>query len=207
MTPNEELHAKFFSEEAVLVQPMSDIELDEHIHELETIAREAKARILAATEEQRTRKAKQGSKAWRVEPMGPDTTVTDSINKVRQRSQRISKLDSMRERLAGLGIDDSEIEQMISKMKAKARKDPESLKQEQKLKDDLKKPQEPSIITVEQREEQAARRKELDRKDKEEEAAAKKAAKEKEQEAKVEPPKQVIQPDNGRVDLSKLKFS
>jgi hypothetical protein len=217
MTPNEELFAKFYNEEAVLVQPMNDIELDEHIHELETIAREAKARILASKEERQTRTAKKGTKAWKVEPIGPDPTVTDSINKVKQRSQRMSKLDSMRERLSSIGIADSEIEQMISKMVSKARKEPESLKTEAKMRDELKGKQEPSIITDEEKQAQIQRRKELDKQD----AAADKAAKEalvhndgkdkkalltEEPKSPADTPK--VQPitSTGKVDLSKLKL-
>jgi hypothetical protein len=123
MTPNEELHTRFFNDEAILVANMSDIELDEHIHELETIAREAKARIMAASEESRNRRGKSKVKEWLVTPAGPDQTVTDSLNRVKQRGARISKLDKMRDKLAALGIPDKEIDQMISKMVSQARKD------------------------------------------------------------------------------------
>jgi hypothetical protein len=146
-TPNEDLHARFFNEEALLVVNMNDVDLDEHIHELETIAREAKARILAATEEKRTRKAKAGNKAWRIEPNGPDPNVTDSLNKVKQRSQRMGKLDTMRQKMSALGLSDADIDAMMSKMIAAARKEPEALKQEAKLKDDLKTPKAPIIST------------------------------------------------------------
>jgi len=124
MTPNEELHQKFFNEEAALVINLNDAELEEHIQELEMIAREAKARIIAAGEERRNRKAKSGSKGeWQIAPTGPDVTVTDSINKVKQRGSRISKLDKMRDKLAELGLSDNEINQMIAKMVSQARKD------------------------------------------------------------------------------------
>lgn len=177
-TPNEELHAKFFNEEAVLVQGMNDVDLDEHIQSLEEIAREAKARILASTEEKRNRNAKRGNRAWRVEPLGPDPTVSDSLNKVKQRSSRMGKLEKMRDKMAALGIPDSEIDQMVSKMVAQARKDPAALKQEAALKDSLTGKQEPSIITEEHRLEAIAARKALDAADKAEEDAKKKAEKE-----------------------------
>lgn len=168
-TPNEELHAKFFNEEAALVINMNDADLEEHIQELESIAREAKARILAGSQEKRVRSAKSGNKAWRVEPLGPDPTVTDSLNKVKQRSARMGKLDKMRAQMASLGIPDSELDQMMSKMIAQARKDPEALKQEAALKDTLKGKQEPTIITEEHKQEADANRKVLDDKDKAEE--------------------------------------
>ena len=124
MTPNEELHAKFFSEEAALVINLNDIELEEHIQELEMIIREGKARVIAASEERKNRRAKKGSKGeWQIAPTGPDVTVTDAINKVKQRSSRMSKLDKIRDKLAALGISDNEIDQMVSKMVAQARKD------------------------------------------------------------------------------------
>src|SRR5215203_2618051 len=173
MTPNEELHAKFFNEESALVVTMDDADLEEHIQELEAIAREAKARILSATEEKRNRKAKSGNKAWRVEPIGPDPTVTDAINKVKQRSARMSKVDKMRAQMATPGIPDSELDQMLAKMVALARKEPEALRAEQKLKGDLKTPTLPSIVTEEERIARIEKRKELDKEDKAIEAAEK----------------------------------
>lgn len=172
LTPNEELHAKFFSEEAVLVIGMNDIDLDEHIHQLEDIAREAKARILAATEEKRNRKAKSG-KPWKVEPLGPDPTVSDSLNKVRQRSSRMSKLDKMREKMSALGLSDFELDQMMSKMLNLARKDPEALKTESKMKQELNNA---PIVTDEERERRIKERKALDERDKAEEKAKKESA-------------------------------
>lgn len=176
MTPNEELHAQFFSEEAVLVVSMDDVDLEEHIQELEKIAREAKARIMAATEEKRNRKAKAGVKAWKVEPIGPDPTVTDSLNKVKQRSGRMGKLEGMRNKLAVLGIPDSEIDQMLAKMVAKARKEPEALRAETKLKNELGTKETP-LITEEERLQRAEARRKLDEQDKAEEKAKKEQAK------------------------------
>lgn len=202
MTPNEELHAKFFNEESALVVTMDDADLEEHIQELEAIAREAKARILSATEEKRNRKAKSGNKAWRVEPIGPDPTVTDAVNKVKQRSQRIGKLDRMREKMAALGIPESELEQMMSKMVAQARKEPEALRAEQKLKGDMK-PTLPTIVTEEERIARIEKRKALDKEDKAIEAAEK-AANEK---AAAEAQKKIYQPITGKLDPSTLKFT
>ncbi len=168
MTNNEEKHAKFFNEEAALVATMSDADLDEHIHELEEIAREAKARIMAATQNQRDRTAKQGNKKWRVEPLGPDPSVTDSLNKVKARSARMSKLDKMRDKMSVLGIPESEIDQMLAKMVAQARKEPEALRAEEKMKKDLgvKPNPEPSIVTEEERIRRIQARKALDEQDK-----------------------------------------
>lgn len=174
MTPNEELHAQFFSEEAILVATMDDVDLDEHIHQLETIAREAKARLTAASEEKRNRAAKAGTKKWKVEPIGPDPTVTDSLNKVKQRSARMGKLDKMRASMAALGIPDSELDQMLAKMLTKARKEPAALREEERLKKELGQKEEPSIITEEERLRRIEERKRLDAQDKAIEAEAKK---------------------------------
>jgi len=124
LNDNEQLFAKFYNEERVLVIDLADDLLEEHIIELELIAREAKARLTAAAEEKRDRKAKKGSKGeWQIAPTGPDQTVTDTINKVRVRANKMSKLDKMRDSLTGLGLSDHEVDQMISKMVAQARKD------------------------------------------------------------------------------------
>ena len=186
-TPNEDLHAKFFNEEALLVVNMTDVDLDEHIHELETIAREAKARILAATEEKRTRKAKAGNKAWRIEPNGPDPNVTDSLNKVKQRSQRMGKLDNMRAKMSALGLSDADIDAMMSKMVAAARKEPEALKQEAKLKDDLKTPKQPTISTDEERQAVKDQKKLFEQQDKLEAEKAKAEAQDNNQPINGEP--------------------
>jgi hypothetical protein len=204
MTVNEEKHSKFFNEEAVLVQTMSDADLDEHIHELEDIAREAKARIMAASEEKRNRAAKAGNKAWRVEPVGPDPTVSDSLNKVKQRSARTGKLDKMRDKLAALGIPDSEIDQMVSKMVSQARKEPEALKKEAELRKELGKKEIP-LTTVEERIERAQAKKELLLADPE-------AAKELEKHNKLlkqleEQEEKKRQEGAGKLDVSTLKFT
>jgi len=184
MTPNEELHQKFFNEESALVINLNDAELEEHIQELEMIAREAKARIIAAGEERKNRKAKKGSKGeWQIAPTGPDVTVTDAINKVKQRGSRISKLDKMKDKLAALGISDNEIEQMIAKMVGQARKDKASINVPNT-----------GIITDAQRE---AAKAERNRKDDEVGTAV----------PHIQPIAVVPATDNKPLDLSKLKFS
>lgn len=203
MTPNEELHMKFFREETQLVMNMSDIDLDEHIHELETISREAKARITAATEEKRNRKAKAGNKAWKVEPLGPDPTVTDSLNKVKQRSQRMGKLEKMRDKMAALGIPESELDQMLAKMVAQARKEPEALKAESQMKRDLASS---PIITEEERIKRAETRKALEAADKAQDEQAKALKKAIEDKMEVEA-KSKAQPQSGKLDISTLRFT
>jgi hypothetical protein len=124
LNENEQLFAKFYNEERLLVIDMADDILEEHIIQYELIAREAKARLTAAAEEKRDRRAKKGSKGeWQIAPSGPDQSVTDTINKVKIRANKMSKLDKLRDSLTGLGLSDHEIDQMVSKMVAQARKD------------------------------------------------------------------------------------
>lgn len=188
MTPNEELHQRFFNEEAALVANLNDVELEEHIQELEMIAREAKARIIASSEERKNRRAKSGSKGeWQIAPNGPDVTVTDAINKVKQRANRMSKLDKMKDQLAALGIPDSEINQMIAKMVAQARKDkPEA------------NPINTGIISDEQREANKTERK---RKDDDDDNTSSTAV------AKPEIKPNTPVSGSTPLDLSKLKFT
>lgn len=124
LTANEDKFAQFFNAEAVFVSSMSAIELEEHIQELEEIAFEAKARLTAAKTNKRDRDAKRFVGGdWSITPTNPDPNVTDTINKVKLRGQRMTKLDKMRDKLAALGIEDKEIEQMIAAMVKQARKD------------------------------------------------------------------------------------
>lgn len=125
LTDNEDKFAQFFNAETVLVSAMSDVELIEHITELEEIAFEAKARLTAAKTGQRDRSAKKRlGGEWTISPLQPDQTVTDSINRVELRGKRMTKLDKTRAKLEALGLSDKDIDLMINTMLKQARKDP-----------------------------------------------------------------------------------
>lgn len=120
MTKDEELFASFYNHEKILVKDMDHIALKEHREELQKIAFEAKARLVAADDEARERKAKTANKQWLVTETKPDLNVSDAINAVRQRAVRMTKMDKLRKQLEDAGIDDSTINEMVRNLENKA---------------------------------------------------------------------------------------
>ena len=120
MTPQEELFAKFYNHEKVLVKDMDVLQLREHREELQKIAFEAKARLVAADDEARERKAKTTNKEWLVTDTRPDINVSDAINVVKQRAARMSKMDKLTDQLRKAGIDDATIKEMVGNLEKKA---------------------------------------------------------------------------------------
>jgi hypothetical protein len=124
MTDQEAEFTQFFNSEITLISAMSDEELIDHITELESIAKEAKARLTAAKSHQRDKTAKKRIGGdWSVIATEPDATVTDSINKVAMRKQRMTKFDKMEAKLQALGLDKKDIDQMMSGLRKTAVKD------------------------------------------------------------------------------------
>lgn len=120
MTPEEELFAKFYNHEKILVKDMDDGMLREHRAELQKIAFEAKARLVAADDANRERKAKTTNKEWLVTDQNPQLTDSDRINVVKVRKERMSKMDKLREQLKSAGIDDATIKEMVGNLENKA---------------------------------------------------------------------------------------
>lgn len=118
MTEQEELFAKFYNHEKILVKDMDHMQLREHREELQKIAFEAKARLVAADDEGRERKAKTNNKEWLV--TDPAVNVTDAINVVKTRAARMSKMDKLQADLRKAGIDDATIREMTRNLEAKA---------------------------------------------------------------------------------------
>jgi len=121
LTDNEELFSKFFNSEMVLISAMSEAEKIDHIKELEEIAFEAKARLTAAKSNQRDSAARRrvGSE-WSISAIEPDQTTSDTINRVKLREKRMSKLDKTRAQLEKLGLEKKDIDVMISAMQKTA---------------------------------------------------------------------------------------
>lgn len=119
MTPNEELFAKFYNHEKILVKDMDIAQLREHREELSKIAFEAKARVVSNDDELRERQAKTSNKQWLVTD---DTSqvATDAINAVKVRKARMSQMDKMREQLLKAGIDEDTVKTMIGNLEKKA---------------------------------------------------------------------------------------
>lgn len=120
MTQQEELFAKFYNHEKILVKDMDVLQLREHRDELQTIAFEAKARLSAADDESKERKAKTANKEWLVTDTKPNQNVSDAINAVKQRASRMSKMDKLREQLKNAGIDEETVREMVSNLEKKA---------------------------------------------------------------------------------------
>ena len=120
MTPQEELFAKFYNHEKVLVKDMDHIQLREHREELQKIAFEAKARLVAADDETRERKAKTSQKEWLVTDTQQPYDVSQAINIVKTRAARMSKMDKLRDQLSKAGIDEATIKEMIGNLEQKA---------------------------------------------------------------------------------------
>jgi hypothetical protein len=120
MTPQEELFAKFYNHEKVLVKDMDHIQLREHREELQKIAFEAKARLVAADDETRERKAKTANKEWLVTDTQAPYDVSQAINVVKTRAARMSKMDKLRKQLQDAHIDEATINEMIGNLEVKA---------------------------------------------------------------------------------------
>jgi hypothetical protein len=120
MTEQEQLFAKFYNHEKVLVKDMDHIQLKDHREELQKIAFEAKARLVAADDEARERKAKTSNKEWLVTDTQPDVNVSDAINVVKVRQARMSKMDKLRKQLQDAGIDSATINEMVRNLESKA---------------------------------------------------------------------------------------
>ncbi len=123
MNEAEELFSKFYNHEKILVKDMDSVQLREHRDELSKIAFEAKARLVALDDEGRERNAKNGKKDWSLSPTGLGATnqnESDAINAPKLRKARMSALDKQRAALVNLGMDESIINEMMSKLEKNA---------------------------------------------------------------------------------------
>lgn len=120
MNPQEELFAKFYNIEKVLVKDMDQNTLREHREELQQIAFEAKARLVAADDENRERKAKTNNKEWLVTDDKQPYDVSAAINVVKVRQARMSKADKMIADLRKINMDEDTIKEMVSNITKKA---------------------------------------------------------------------------------------
>ncbi len=124
MTENEDKFANFFNHEMVLFSSLSEIEQIEHIQQLEEIAFETKARLTAAKTAKRDKEGKKFAGGdWTITPVQPDATVTDTINKVKLRQSRMTKLDKQSAKLKALGFSDAEVNAMTAGLRTAASKD------------------------------------------------------------------------------------
>lgn len=123
MTDSENLFAKFFNHEALLVKDMDAPTLRAHEEELAAVAFEAKARLSAIDKHKRERNAKLKTeqKEWLVSPEHVDHLVTDAINVVEARKKRLSKADKLNEALKKMPwLDDKTRQEMMKNVEKRA---------------------------------------------------------------------------------------
>ena len=119
MTEQEELFAKYYNQEKILVKDMDVVQLREHREELAQIAFEAKARLVATDEESRERNSKSKNKEWLLSADNSQAN-SDAINAVAVRKARMSKMDKMRMQLLAAGIDEDTVKEMVKTLERKA---------------------------------------------------------------------------------------
>lgn len=119
MTSQEDLFAKFFNHEKILVKDMDMAKLREHRDELAAIAFEAKARLVANDDELKDRSSKSKNKEWLL-PVEGDQISSDAINAVDKRKQRMSKMEKLESQLKSAGLDDDVVKQMIRDLERRA---------------------------------------------------------------------------------------
>ena len=117
MTPQEELFAKLFNHEKVLVKDMDTLTLRAHREELAKIAFEARARLTAADDEENERKklsSPKGPKGFE-RSVNTDETTSGAINAIKERQKRMSKTDKIKQSLLNIpGMDASFVEGVMS---------------------------------------------------------------------------------------------
>jgi len=117
MTPQEELFSQLFNHEKILVKDMEMLELRAHREQLAKIAFEARARLTAVDDEERTRKK---SRAEGEKPSGferslnTDETASNAINAIKDRQKRMSKVEKIQAGLEKLGISTADAEKLMS---------------------------------------------------------------------------------------------
>jgi len=99
MTPQEELFAKLFNHEKVLVKNMDLLTLRAHREELCKIAFEARARITAVDEIEREFKKKHNKIQGFERSINTNEMATNAINAIKERQKRMSKVERILEGL------------------------------------------------------------------------------------------------------------
>lgn len=121
MTTSEDLFAKLFNHEKVLVKDMDDLSLEAHREELAKIAFEARARLTAVDDEKKERKPR-AIKGF-ARSVQTDDVTSDAINNITERKKKLSVVDKFREGMAKLGIDSSIADSLMSAGTIKAHLD------------------------------------------------------------------------------------
>lgn len=94
LNPKEELYAKLFNHETVLVSDMDDLTLCAHVDELQKIAYEANVRYAVSKEEKDKRNSKKNPKTFHT-AIEMDDASRNAINTVKKRQEKLSLYDKM----------------------------------------------------------------------------------------------------------------
>ena len=117
MTPKEELFAKLFAHEKVLVKDMDVLVLRAHIEELSRIAFEARARLTAADDEEKERTKKQkaaGKPSGFERSLNVDEVGSNAINAIKDRTAKLTKRDKVIAGLVAMGMTPADAEKLMS---------------------------------------------------------------------------------------------
>lgn len=99
MTPEEQLFADFFRNEAERIINLSDVELRIRREDLIAVIREGKARLTAVREQERDREAKTRKSQGFARSVDSDEIASDAVNKIKTRAKNMSKMDKVIEGL------------------------------------------------------------------------------------------------------------
>lgn len=112
MTPQEQLFVRFYNEEKLAVKEMDGIQLRAHRELLSEIALEARAKLTAVDDEERSRK---GTKTIGFErSVNVDDITSNAINQIEKRNERLSKKEKIAKTLRDIGVDEAEIQKILS---------------------------------------------------------------------------------------------
>lgn len=99
MTPEEELFATFFKNEAERIINLSDVDLRLRREKWIEIIREGKASLTAVREQERDREAKQKKASGFSRSIDSDDIASEAINRINKRNKNLSKMDKVIEGL------------------------------------------------------------------------------------------------------------
>lgn len=113
MTPQEELHSKFFLNKRMQVIDMDVLQLRAHREELALIAFKARAEIGAVDEALKEKEKKSPKAPGFSRSLQMDDVSSDAINSINQRKEKLSKDEKMIERMRKMGISEDYIQSKI----------------------------------------------------------------------------------------------
>src|SRR6266853_1639182 len=114
VTPQEELFAELFNHEKILVKDMDTLILRAHREKLAKIAFEARARLTAVDDEEKTRKNKNGKPSGFERSLNTDESTTNAINAIKDRQKRLTKAEKIQAGLEKLGISTIDAAKLMS---------------------------------------------------------------------------------------------